>query len=245
VFFCLKFYHLGRCQGNGALLLAHDVVSDVEDDDNDGGEAMAADAGAADVNDDDDDDVDAAADADASGVNESSGFIFPVARVKKIMRIDGDIKKVTVDAVRAMAAALEIFLKQTVVGTGQVTLSSGHKQIHDAHFRQFTMNHEEYDFLPDCLPPPLRAPKAASSKARSSAISAASHPVVNVGSGKGVGGSRGKSSSDAAAPIAGGKQTVLTFGRQQQQQQQQQQQDRFDISSGDEGSGRPAADDVA
>ena len=92
--------------------------------------------------------------ADAAAADGSPGFVFPIARVKKIMRIDGDVKKVTVDAVRAVSAALELFLKQAVEGSGAVTLSSGHKQIHDGHFRIFATNHDEFDFLPDCLPPP-------------------------------------------------------------------------------------------
>jgi hypothetical protein len=159
------------------------------------------------------------------------------------MRIDGDIKKVTIDAVRAVSAALEMFLAQAVEGTGEVTLASGHRQMHDGHFRQFCVSHDEFDFLPDCLPPPGRMPKAVASKARSSTISHALRPAAAAatsgGGGRGAAGARGKGSDEAAAPASGGKQTVLSFGRQQQQQQQQD--SRFDISSEDEGGGHAAA----
>ncbi len=173
---------------------------------------------------------DGAAEAADGSATDASSLVFPIARVKKIMRIDGDIKKVTVDAVRAVASALEMFLKQAVEGTGAVTLASGNRQIHDGHFRQFTMNHEEFDFLPDCLPPSSRMPKAAASKPRSSTVSAAAHPTAAGGGGR----SLGQRAASAAAPsgvgkTGAGKQTVLTFGRQPPAQDRQ-----IDCSSGDE-----------
>ena len=165
--------------------------------------------------------------ADAAAADGSPGFVFPIARVKKIMRIDGDVKKVTVDAVRAVSAALELFLKQAVEGSGAVTLSSGHKQIHDGHFRIFATNHDEFDFLPDCLPPPGRMPKAVSSKPRASAVAAPSRPAAAAG---GAAARRPKDAAQAEVPGAGAKQTVLTFSRQQEPQRRQ-----VDIGSGDEG----------
>jgi hypothetical protein len=168
-------------------------------------------------------------DADAAAAEGSNGFVFPIARVKKIMRIDGDVKKVTIDAVRAVSSALELFLKQAVEGAGAATLASGQRQIHDGHFRQFTMNHDEFDFLPDCLPPPSRMPKAVTSKPRVSAGAMAPAPAAAAG--------RHRASAEAPAPAGGGKQTVLTFGRQQPVQGRQ-----IDISSGDEGARNVAED---
>jgi hypothetical protein len=178
------------------------------------------------------------ADDDVAGAEEARNFIFPIARVKKIMKIDGDVKKMTVDAVRGVAAAVEMFLKQSVEGTAAITVSTGHRQIHDSHFRRFVSNHEEYDFLPNCLPPSSRVPKASSSKARVAPLNAAAATSAAAA----AAGSSTASKADArsrgpteVSPIVGGKQTLLTFGRQQQQQQQQQQQPlHVDNSSGDD-----------
>jgi hypothetical protein len=198
--------------GDGAEAVVDEDAADFEEDESHAVGSRVADA--------------AELDADAAAAEGCHGFVFPVARVKKIMRIDGDVKKVTIDAVRAVSAALEMFLKQAVEGTGAVTLASGHRQIHDGHFRQFTMNHDEFDFLPDCLPPPSRMPKAVTSKPRVSAGATASATAAAAGGGDAR---RQRGAVEAAAPVGGGKQTVLTFGRQPAQGRQ------IDVSSGDEG----------
>lgn len=87
----------------------------------------------------------------------------PVGRVKKIIRVDRDIRKVTGEAALLIAAATELFLGSLAVGAYTAAARRGRRAVRAAHVRAAARAHRPTsDFLLDCLPAAEEAPRARS-----------------------------------------------------------------------------------
>ncbi|KAK8452541.1 hypothetical protein SEVIR_5G127800v4 [Setaria viridis] len=85
----------------------------------------------------------------------------PVGRVKRIMRVDRDIKKVTSEATLLIAAATELFLGSLAAGAHTAAARRGRRAVRAAHVRAAARAHRPTaDFLLDCLHAEEEAPRA-------------------------------------------------------------------------------------
>lgn len=86
----------------------------------------------------------------------------PVGRVKRIMRVDRDIKKVTTEAALLIAAATELFLGNLATGAHTAASRRGRRAVRAVHVRAAARAHRPTaDFLLDCLAAEEEAPRAA------------------------------------------------------------------------------------
>nr|CAB3475978.1 unnamed protein product [Digitaria exilis] len=85
----------------------------------------------------------------------------PVGRVKRIMRVDRDIKKVTNEATLLVAAATELFLGSLAAGAHTAAARRGRRTVRAVHVRAAARAHRPTaDFLLDSLPAEEEAPRA-------------------------------------------------------------------------------------
>ncbi|XP_062182552.1 NCT transcriptional regulatory complex subunit A-like [Phragmites australis] len=85
----------------------------------------------------------------------------PMGRVKRIIRVDRDIKKVTNEAALLIAAATELFLGGLAAGAHTAAARRGRRAVRAAHVRAAARAHRPTaDFLLDCLPADEDAPRA-------------------------------------------------------------------------------------
>lgn len=85
----------------------------------------------------------------------------PVGRVKRIMRVDRDIKKVTTEAALLIAAATELFLGSLATGAHTAASRRGRRTVRAVHVRAAARAHRPTaDFLLDCLAAEEEAPRA-------------------------------------------------------------------------------------
>ncbi|CAD6233086.1 unnamed protein product [Miscanthus lutarioriparius] len=85
----------------------------------------------------------------------------PVGRVKRIMRVDRDMKKVTSEAVLLIAAATELFLGSLATGAHTAASRRGRRTVRAVHVRAAARAHRPTaDFLLDCLAAEEEAPRA-------------------------------------------------------------------------------------
>ena len=85
----------------------------------------------------------------------------PVGRIKRIMRVDRDIKKVTSEATLLIAAATELFLGSLASGAFTAAARRGRRTVRAAHVRAAARAHRPTaDFLLDCLPAEEEAPRS-------------------------------------------------------------------------------------
>ncbi|KAM3347474.1 hypothetical protein ACQJBY_021431 [Aegilops geniculata] len=97
--------------------------------------------------------------------------VLPLGRVKRIMRVDSEIKKVTAEASLLIAAATELFLGSLTAGAHTAASQGGRRTVRAAHVRAAVRAHRPTaDFLLDCLP---AAAEAAPRVARSGSDGAA------------------------------------------------------------------------
>ncbi|KAF7035437.1 hypothetical protein CFC21_046317 [Triticum aestivum] len=97
--------------------------------------------------------------------------VLPLGRVKRIMRVDSEIKKVTAEASLLVAAATELFLGSLAAGAHTAASQGGRRTVRAAHVRAAVRAHRPTaDFLLDCLP---AAAEAAPRVARSGSDGAA------------------------------------------------------------------------
>uniref|UniRef100_A0A0E0BYA9 Transcription factor CBF/NF-Y/archaeal histone domain-containing protein n=1 Tax=Oryza meridionalis TaxID=40149 RepID=A0A0E0BYA9_9ORYZ len=77
----------------------------------------------------------------------------PLGRVKRIIRVDRDIKKVTNEAALLIAAATELFLGSLAAGAHRAASRRGRRAVRAVHVRAAAREHRPTaDFLLDCLP---------------------------------------------------------------------------------------------
>ncbi|CAM0880070.1 unnamed protein product [Alopecurus aequalis] len=119
--------------------------------------------------------------AEAAEEAEVLSTVLPLGRVKKIMRVDRDIKKVTAEASLLIAAATELFLGSLAAGAHASASQRGRRAVRAADVRAAARAHRPTaDFLLDCLPAAEEAPRAArpgSNGAPAAAAAAAPKPL--------------------------------------------------------------------
>ncbi|XP_047058222.1 DNA polymerase epsilon subunit 4-like [Lolium rigidum] len=104
--------------------------------------------------------------------------VLPLGRVKKIMRLDRDIKKVTGEASLLIAAATELFLGSLAAGAHTAATQRGRRGLRAADVRAAARAHRPTaDFLLDCLSTAEEAPRAARSGSDAAAPAAAPKPL--------------------------------------------------------------------
>ncbi|KAK3223644.1 hypothetical protein Dsin_010669 [Dipteronia sinensis] len=82
---------------------------------------------------------------------------FPIGRVKKIMKIDKDINKVTSEAMFVVATSTELFLRLLAENSAKVAIEKKRKTIKLEHMRIAVKRHQPTsDFLLDSLPLPTQ-----------------------------------------------------------------------------------------
>ncbi|KAL5228533.1 hypothetical protein ABZP36_016798 [Zizania latifolia] len=85
----------------------------------------------------------------------------PLGRVKRIIRVDRDIKKVTSEAALLITAATELFLGFLASGAHSAASRRGRRTVRAVHVRAAARAHRPTaDFLLDCLPAAEEAPPA-------------------------------------------------------------------------------------
>lgn len=83
---------------------------------------------------------------------------FPVGRVKKIMKLDKDINKVTSEAMFAIATSTELFLQFLAEKSADVAIEKKRKTIKLEHIRIAVKKHRPTsDFLLDSIPLPTQS----------------------------------------------------------------------------------------
>ncbi|XP_047058204.1 DNA polymerase epsilon subunit 4-like [Lolium rigidum] len=118
------------------------------------------------------------ADAEEAAEAEVLSTVFPLGRVKKIMRLDRDIKKVTAEASLLIAAATELFLGSLAAGAHTAATQRGRRGLRAADVRAAARAHRPTaDFLLDCLSTAEEAPRAARSGSDAAAPAAAPKPL--------------------------------------------------------------------
>jgi DNA-directed RNA polymerase I subunit RPA43 len=103
------------------------------------------------------------ADAEEDSAAASLRPALPLGRVKRIIRVDADIKKVTSEATMLITAATELFLGSLASGAHAAAAARGRRAVRAAHVRAAARAHRPTaDFLLDCLPADEEAPRARS-----------------------------------------------------------------------------------
>ncbi|KAI8804299.1 histone-fold-containing protein [Cladochytrium replicatum] len=76
---------------------------------------------------------------------------FPVARIKKIMRLDEDVGKVSQVTPVLISKALELFMQSLIDETCKETRTKGAKKLSPQHLKKTILNTEKFDFLKDVV----------------------------------------------------------------------------------------------
>ncbi|KAG4995585.1 hypothetical protein AAZX31_11G254700 [Glycine max] len=98
------------------------------------------------------------ADEEENGV--SIQLEFPKGRVKKIMALDKDVKRVSSEALFLVSRSTELFLQFLAEKSAQVAIEKKRKTVNLEHIRVAVKRHQPTrDFLLDELPPPSQAAK--------------------------------------------------------------------------------------
>ncbi|KAL2332668.1 hypothetical protein Fmac_013881 [Flemingia macrophylla] len=90
----------------------------------------------------------------------SSSSEFPKGRVKKIMALDKDVKRVSSEALFLVSRSTELFLQFLAEKSAQVAIEKKRKTVNLEHVRTAVKRHQPTrDFLLDDLPPPSKPNK--------------------------------------------------------------------------------------
>lgn len=140
---------------------------------------------------------DAESDAESDGSdNDGKHPCFPLARVKKVMRLDPLTNRTMLsqDAPLVMAKVAELFTKDITDKAWAQTKAAGRRTLQRADISAAALSNEKFDFLVDLLPYEDLAPHAV----KVVAAAPAAGPTAQLASG-----SSSSSSSSAAAAAAG------------------------------------------
>ncbi|KAJ0262577.1 Nuclear factor Y [Hirschfeldia incana] len=90
---------------------------------------------------------------------ETTRPVFPVTRVKKIMKVDKDINKINSDALQLVTYSTELFLRFLAEKSSVIAAEKKRKTVNLDHLRIAVKRHQPTrDFLLDSLPPPSAQP---------------------------------------------------------------------------------------
>jgi hypothetical protein len=76
---------------------------------------------------------------------------FPAARIKRIMRLDEEIGKVSQVTPFLVAKSLELFLKSMIDQTLEITIAKSAKKMTNTHIKEMIESVEKFDFLKDLV----------------------------------------------------------------------------------------------
>ncbi|ORX41689.1 histone-fold-containing protein [Piromyces finnis] len=76
---------------------------------------------------------------------------FPIARIKKIMRLDEEVGKVAQVTPILISKSLELFMQSLIDETCKETRNRGAKKMSVSHLKRCIMNTEKFDFLKDVV----------------------------------------------------------------------------------------------
>lgn len=83
---------------------------------------------------------------------------FPIGRIKKIMKLDKDINKVTSEALFLVSCSTELFLRFLAENSAKVAIEKKRKTIKLDHLQTAVKRHQSTrDFLLDSLPLPTQS----------------------------------------------------------------------------------------
>ncbi|KAH7681873.1 Transcription factor CBF/NF-Y/archaeal histone domain-containing protein [Dioscorea alata] len=93
--------------------------------------------------------------------------LLPMGRVKKILKMDRDIKKVNSEALHLITLSTQLFIEFLAERSRTAAVEKKRKVIKVEHLRSAARNHPPTsDFLLDCLPKPAQAKPSASATSR-------------------------------------------------------------------------------
>lgn len=93
--------------------------------------------------------------------------LLPIGRVKKIVKMDRDIKKVNSEALHLITLSTQLFIEFLAERSRTAAVEKKRKVIKVEHLRSAARNHPPTsDFLLDCLPKPAQAKPSASASSR-------------------------------------------------------------------------------
>ncbi|KAI9012961.1 H2A super protein [Gaertneriomyces sp. JEL0708] len=72
---------------------------------------------------------------------------FPVARIKKIMRLDDEVGKVALVTPIMISKALELFMESLITEACKITREREAKKVTPHHLKRAIMETEQFDFL--------------------------------------------------------------------------------------------------
>lgn len=104
---------------------------------------------------------------------------FPIGRIKKIVKLDEDINKITSEAMFLVSCSTELFLQFLAEKSAEVAIEKKRKTIKLDHLRTAVKRHQPTsDFLLDSLPQPVQSEnRPATDRTRSRTDAEKSFPV--------------------------------------------------------------------
>ncbi|KAJ0977875.1 hypothetical protein J5N97_013349 [Dioscorea zingiberensis] len=95
--------------------------------------------------------------------------LFPIGRVKKIVKMDRDIKKVNSEALHLITLSTQLFIERLTQRARAAAVEKKRKVIKVDHLRSAVRNHPPTsDFLLDCLPKPAQTKPSSAARRRPS-----------------------------------------------------------------------------
>lgn len=86
---------------------------------------------------------------DGDKAMDGSETIMPVARVKRIIKLDKDVKQASADAVKCITKACELFVEGLAVGSHAGMRAAKRKGVHYKDLETFVLRRGKYEFLHD------------------------------------------------------------------------------------------------
>jgi len=87
--------------------------------------------------------------ADADGKPTENDTVLPVARVKRIIKLDKDVKQASADAIKCVTKATELFLEGLAVGSHAGMRAAKRKGVQYKDLESFVLRRGKYEFLHD------------------------------------------------------------------------------------------------
>lgn len=92
-----------------------------------------------------------------SDAEDAVATVFPIARIKRIAKMDEDVKLLSPGAALLIAKATELFVEQLTAAAFAQTAKTGRKTLAYNDCAQAVLESDCYEFLADVMP--LQAPK--------------------------------------------------------------------------------------
>ena len=83
------------------------------------------------------------------GRADASDTVLPVARVKRIIKLDKEVKQASSDAIKCVSKAVELFLEGLAVGSHAAMRAAKRKGVQYKDLEAFVLRRGKYEFLHD------------------------------------------------------------------------------------------------